>query len=605
MNEDLSQIIEQALQYASPLPVNPIEEAPSMQENDVIEDFLAEDENSKECVEAMPDCMSFNDETEVGSQSFTSLQPTFAPNELISGDDSSFSSFGSPMQPGIPITDSNNSKGKRPASNEASGVKPKIKRKRRREKNPEPPPDPILPPCSVCDEKSSGYHYGANTCEACKGFFRRTLKKQEVDYKCKCKTDDERENWKRGPYKNGCPACRYERCLTVGMSKNAIKIGRYTLNHKTSNIKQVKTLEAIDDFIESTVRGSDNTSPSSTPSLEATINTLAGQSRPPTAEICDCDMTSPGSSTSFMSDSSSTTSDTTSLCPQTIYSRPLESIKYSSLTLKEIDSIVKTLTESSRNCAIYFDAFKDDIGKMQSEYSEKFNLRREIFGDMGILSQEEFCEFYKVTGLDLDGRLKHVTEALNFLEKKITAIVTFAKSIPGFKDLCLDDQAKLIKVSRSESIILRAYRFLQYSVNKDLKVYTTPWGETIHASEIMQFLPSKLIEGRLKFAQRLHELGLSVQEDAILKALVLTFTDRCELTDRAKVENIQEKLLICLQHLLNIRPGGPKSLFCKIITVLTDLRVLSHEESNHAGKLFIRWPMIDKEHYNLIGEILS
>ncbi len=28
--------------------------------------------------------------------------------------------------------------------------------------------EPVLPPCEVCGEKSSGYHYGANTCEACK-----------------------------------------------------------------------------------------------------------------------------------------------------------------------------------------------------------------------------------------------------------------------------------------------------------------------------------------------------------------------------------------------------------------------------------------------------
>ena len=26
----------------------------------------------------------------------------------------------------------------------------------------------MLPPCAVCDEKSAGFHYGANTCEACK-----------------------------------------------------------------------------------------------------------------------------------------------------------------------------------------------------------------------------------------------------------------------------------------------------------------------------------------------------------------------------------------------------------------------------------------------------
>ncbi len=31
-----------------------------------------------------------------------------------------------------------------------------------------PPPPPMLPPCRVCAEKASGFHYGANTCEACK-----------------------------------------------------------------------------------------------------------------------------------------------------------------------------------------------------------------------------------------------------------------------------------------------------------------------------------------------------------------------------------------------------------------------------------------------------
>lgn len=53
-------------------------------------------------------------------------------------------------------------------SSDVGENKPKVKRRRRREKNPGPPPEPVLPPCSICEEKSSGYHYGANTCEACK-----------------------------------------------------------------------------------------------------------------------------------------------------------------------------------------------------------------------------------------------------------------------------------------------------------------------------------------------------------------------------------------------------------------------------------------------------
>ncbi len=33
--------------------------------------------------------------------------------------------------------------------------------------------EPILPPCQVCGDNASGYHYGANTCEACKVYIFR------------------------------------------------------------------------------------------------------------------------------------------------------------------------------------------------------------------------------------------------------------------------------------------------------------------------------------------------------------------------------------------------------------------------------------------------
>lgn len=29
----------------------------------------------------------------------------------------------------------------------------------------------FLPPCRICGDKASGFHYGANTCEACKVVF--------------------------------------------------------------------------------------------------------------------------------------------------------------------------------------------------------------------------------------------------------------------------------------------------------------------------------------------------------------------------------------------------------------------------------------------------
>ena len=53
-------------------------------------------------------------------------------------------------------------------------------------------------------------------------------------------------------------------------------------------------------------------------------------------------------------------------------------------------------------------------------------------------------------GVDIDGRVQHIDSLLAFLESRIALMVAFGKSIPGFKDLPLDDQANLIKCTITE-----------------------------------------------------------------------------------------------------------------------------------------------------------
>ncbi len=78
--------------------------------------------------------------------------------------------------------------------------------------------------CLVCGDVSSGKHYGAYTCEGCKGFFRRIICNDHQNYyscingdkSCQISSDSSRRKC--------CKACRFDKCLKVGMnSKLCVK----------------------------------------------------------------------------------------------------------------------------------------------------------------------------------------------------------------------------------------------------------------------------------------------------------------------------------------------------------------------------------------------
>lgn len=58
----------------------------------------------------------------------------------------------------------------------------------------------------------SGRHYGAISCEGCKGFFKRSIRKQ-LGYQCRGNRDCEVTKHHR----NRCQYCRLQKCLAMGM----------------------------------------------------------------------------------------------------------------------------------------------------------------------------------------------------------------------------------------------------------------------------------------------------------------------------------------------------------------------------------------------------
>lgn len=66
--------------------------------------------------------------------------------------------------------------------------------------------------CLVCNDRASGRHYGAISCEGCKGFFKRSIRKQ-LAYQCRGTMNCEITKHHR----NRCQYCRLQKCLACGM----------------------------------------------------------------------------------------------------------------------------------------------------------------------------------------------------------------------------------------------------------------------------------------------------------------------------------------------------------------------------------------------------
>ncbi|XP_076057915.1 photoreceptor-specific nuclear receptor-like isoform X2 [Oratosquilla oratoria] len=76
--------------------------------------------------------------------------------------------------------------------------------------------------CRVCGDKASGKHYGVPSCDGCRGFFKRSIRRyrnKTLDYVCKengnCTVDVTR--------RNQCQACRFKKCLEVNMKKDGVR----------------------------------------------------------------------------------------------------------------------------------------------------------------------------------------------------------------------------------------------------------------------------------------------------------------------------------------------------------------------------------------------
>ncbi|KAM6215210.1 vitamin D3 receptor [Rhynchocyon petersi] len=373
--------------------------------------------------------------------------------------------------------------------------------------------------CGVCGDRATGFHFNAMTCEGCKGFFRRSMKRKALftcpfNGDCRITKDNRRH----------CQACRLKRCVDIGMMKEFILTDE-EVQRKREMILKRKEEEALKDSLR--------------PKLSEEQQRII----------------------SILLDAHHRTYDPT----YADFSHFRPPIHGEEDEESHPSSSSSPLTPSFSGDSSCSDPYSTSPEMLESSHFPSMNLSGDNSDDPSVT-------------LDLSqlSMLPHLADLVSY---SIQKVIGFAKMIPGFRDLTSEDQIVLLKSSAIEVIMLRSNQSFTMDDmswtcgSQDYKYRVSDVAKAGHSLE--------LIEPLIKFQVGLKKLNLHEEEHVLLMAICIVSPDRPGVQDAALIEAIQDRLSNTLQTYIRCRhpPPGSHLLYAKMIQKLADLRSLNEEHS--------------------------
>ncbi|XP_066529180.1 peroxisome proliferator-activated receptor gamma [Hoplias malabaricus] len=346
--------------------------------------------------------------------------------------------------------------------------------------------------CRVCGDKASGFHYGVHACEGCKGFFRRTIRLKLVYDHCDLHCRIHKKS------RNKCQYCRFQKCLMVGMSHNAIRFGRMPQAEKEKLLAEFST-------------DMDHMHPEA-----ADLRTLA----------------------------------------KLLYESYLKNFP---LTKAKARAILSGKT--SDNAPFVIHDMKSLVEGQQFINCRQLPRQEQRHSSLAAIQSE----------LQSEVELRFFHSCQSRSAEAVSEVTEFAKSIPGFVSLDLNDQVTLLKYGVIEVLII----MMAPLMNKDGTLIS--YGQIFMTREFLKSLRKpfgELMEPKFEFSVKFNMLELDDSDMALFLAVIILSGDRPGLLNVKPIEELQENVLHSMELHLKMNHPDSLHLFAKVLQKMTDLRQL-------------------------------
>ncbi|XP_016355014.1 RAR-related orphan receptor C b [Sinocyclocheilus anshuiensis] len=423
-------------------------------------------------------------------------------------------------------------------------------------------------PCKICGDKSSGIHYGVITCEGCKGFFRRSQQNNAM-YSCSRQRNCQIDRTNR----NRCQHCRLQKCLALGMSRDAVKFGRMSKKQRDSLYAEVQRHQQLSQEClvglggglaprdrEETGEDSVHSRTYSSGGSSSTLSDLDDIATLPDgllfdlpltpeeeSEYCTLEMLGGGGRSG--STGSGRSSNQSSPEPSPVDLIEAVRVKHEYILYENSLLTHSLLGSLPDNCSLHdIERITQNVVKSHLEtcqYSSE-ELKKLTWN---IYTPEETRSFQlKSAEWMWQQCALHITNAIQY-------VVEFAKRISGFMDLCQNDQIILLKAGCLEILLIRMCRAYNSSNN------TMFFDGKFASPQLFKALGcDDLVNAVFELAKSLSRLQLSDEEMSLFSAAVLLAPDRPWLAESQQVQKLQEKVYVALQHSLHMNRATTEKL---------------------------------------------